>query len=214
MQKTRWIGAMRGGPAILALGALAGCAHYEPKPLVPEHTLQVLEARRLTDPELLRHIREKTGQAGAGISAAGSSAIHWDRAELFLAAMELNPGLAEARAQLEQATAGLKTARAMQNPTLSLATEYDLSRVAESPWLWGIGTSFLLDTFVGRGLRVNLAQAGLRGANADFTDAVWAVRRDVRAALLATTIAQRRVALLEPDVQQRSDLARLAQARS
>src|SRR6185312_6894075 len=59
----------------------------------------------------------------------------------------------------------------------------------------------------------NLAQAGMRGANADFSDAVWTVRRDVRAALLASTIAERRVALLEPDVQQRSDLARLAQAR-
>src|SRR5690349_6503774 len=105
MQKRRGIGAMRSGPAILAFGALAGCAHYEPKPLMPEHTLQALEARRLTDPELLGRIREKTGRAGAGISAAEPAAIHWDRAELLLAAMELNPGLAEARAQLEQATA-------------------------------------------------------------------------------------------------------------
>lgn len=208
MQKTRWIGAMRSGAAVLAFGVLAGCAHYDPKPLVPQQTLQALESRRLTDPELLHHIQEKTGRA-----ESGSAARHWDRAELFLAAMELNPGLAEARAQLEQATAGVKTARALQNPTLSLATEYDLSRAAEPTWLWGIGAGFLLDTFVGRGIRVNLAQAGVRGANADFTDAIWTLRRDVRAALLATTIARRRVALLEPDVRQRTDLARLARAR-
>ncbi len=208
MQAMRWIGAMGSG-VVMACGALAGCAHYTPKPLAPEQTLQALESRRLTEPDLLRHIREKTGRP----ESEGAAALRWDRAELLLAAMELNPGLAEARAQLGQVTAGLTTARAIQNPTLSLATEYDVSRAAESPWLWGIGTSFLLDTFVGRGVRVNLAQAGVRGANADFTDAVWTVRRDLRAALLAATIAQRRVALLEPDVQQRSDLARLARAR-
>jgi outer membrane protein TolC len=131
----------------------------------------------------------------------------------LLAAVDLKPSRAEARAQLEQAAASLKTARALQNPTLSLATEYDLSRAAEPPWLWGLGTGFLLDTFAGRAVRMDLAQAGVRGAHADFTDAVWTVRRDVRAALLAVTIAQRRVALLEPGVQQRSDLARLARAR-
>jgi outer membrane protein TolC len=203
---------------MLAFGALAGCAHYAPKPLAPEQTLQSLESRRLTDAELLRHIREKTGGSASGADEAGSArsrsgSPRWNRAELLVAAMELNPGLAEARAQLEQATASLKTARAIQNPTLSLATEYDLSRAAESPWLWGVGTGFLLDTFVGRGLRVNLAQAGVRGANADFTDAVWTVRRDVRAALVAVAIAERRVVLLDEDFRQRSDLARLAQAR-
>ncbi len=98
-----------------------------PQPLVPEQTLHVLESRSLTDPELLRHIREKTGRA----EEATPPPVRWDRAELFIAAMELNPGLAEARAQLEQATAGLKTARTIQNPTLSLATEYDLTRAAE-----------------------------------------------------------------------------------
>jgi outer membrane protein, heavy metal efflux system len=225
MQKTRWIGAMRSGPAILALGALAGCAHYAPKPLVPEQTLQALQARSLTDPDLLRHIRDRIGRGAVETaapergSAKGSSAEkestlrEWNRAALVLAALELNPSLAEARAQLEQATASLKTARAIQNPTLSLATEYDLSRAAEPPWLWGLGTGFLLDTFAGRGLRMNLAQAGVRGANADFTDAVWAVRRDVRAALVAVAIAERRVALLDADFQQRADLARLAHAR-
>ena len=196
---------MRSG-ALLAFGAMAGCAHYVPKPLAPEQTLHTLESRRLSDPELLRLIREKTGREEA-------AALHWDRAELLLAAMELNPSLSEARAQLDQATASLKTARAIQNPTLSLATEYDLSRAAESPWLWGLGTSFLLDTFVGRGVRLNLARAGIRGADADFSDALWSLRRDLRAALLSVTIAQKRVALLEPDVQQRADLARLARAR-
>src|SRR5262245_22206011 len=99
MQTTRW--------ALLAFGALAGCAHYEPKPLLPSQTVQTLESRRLTDPELLRQIREKTGRPA---DAGGPTPLRWDRAELLLAAIELNPGLAEARAQLEQASASLKTA--------------------------------------------------------------------------------------------------------
>ncbi|MEJ0036005.1 MAG: TolC family protein [Gammaproteobacteria bacterium] len=209
MQRTGCVGAMLGGPALLALGALTGCAHYEPKPLVPAQTLRAFESRRLTEPELLRHIREKTGRSESEAPAA----LRWGRAELLVAAMDLNPTLAEARARLEQVTASLKTARAIQNPTLSLATEYDLSRAAESPWLWGIGSGFLIDTLAGRGVRVNLAQAGVRGANTDYTDTVWALRRDLRTALLAAAIAQRRVALLDPDVQQRTDLARLARAR-
>src|SRR5690348_20355 len=104
MQKTR--GGRPRTPAMLvyalACCALAGCAHYTPKPLAPEQTLQTLQSRRLTDPELLRHIREKTGRPESDVQ----SALHWGRAELLLAAMDLNPGLAEARAQLDQATAG------------------------------------------------------------------------------------------------------------
>src|SRR5690349_5449270 len=141
MQRTRGVGAMRRGLATRArhcavfavLCAQVGCAHYTPRPFVPEQSLRSLESRSLTDPELLRHIRERTGKNAVGVRQRPSSEPRWDRAELFLAAMELNPGLAEARAQLGQAAASVTTARAIQNPVLSLATEYDLSRAAESP---------------------------------------------------------------------------------
>lgn len=137
----------------------------------------------------------------------------WDRAQFLVAALQLNPALAEARAKVVQAGSGERTARALQNPTVSLASEYDLSRAAESPWLWGLGTSVLLDTFRSRGLRVSLAQAGLRGARADFDESIWAVRRDLRAALLGSVLTTRRIAALEADVRQRADLLRLVRAR-
>lgn len=137
----------------------------------------------------------------------------WGRAQLLIAALKLNPRVAEARAVLAQSRAGLRTARELQNPVIGLATEYDLTRAAESPWLWGLATSVLTDTFASRGLRTDLAQANLRGATSDFEDALWTVRKELRSALLGVAIDTRRVALLETDVSQRSRLRQLAAAR-
>jgi outer membrane protein TolC len=107
----------------------------------------------------------------------------------------------------------VRTAHALQNPTISLSSEYDVSRADEPTWLWGIGTSFLLDTFVARGLRTSIAQASVRGAYADFSSAVWTVRRDVRLALLSAVVSARRIDLLQKDLQQREELSRLARRR-
>jgi outer membrane protein TolC len=181
---------------------LVGCAHYEPKPFAPAETLRQLQSRRLTDEAVV-----------ARVQAATASPITWDRAQLLVAALELNPALAEARAQLEQAAAGVVTAQAIENPAVSLSAEYDLSRAGEPPWLWGFGTGFLLDTFLSRPHRIHLAQAGVRGAHADYSEAVWTVRHDLRAALLGVVIARKRIDALELDVRQRAELARLARSR-
>jgi cobalt-zinc-cadmium efflux system outer membrane protein len=189
-------------PPVFALLLTAACAHYEPKPFAPEQTLRELQSRRLTDPEL---------QARVKVDAASPNT--WGRAQWLLAALELSPALAEARAQFAQSAAALNSARAYENPTISLSSEYDTSRADESPWLWGIGTSFLLDTFLSRPQRIDLAQAGIRGAHADLSEALWTVRRDVRVALLSIVIARKRVNALEQEVQQRSELAKLARSR-
>jgi outer membrane protein TolC len=139
--------------------------------------------------------------------------LAWDRAQLLIAALELNPTLREARAALAQTRAGLHTARELQNPGVSLSSDYDLSKAGESPWLWGLATSVLLDPFASRNIRVDLAQAGIRGAVADFNEAVWTVRKDLRAALLGVTIASRRVSSLEEDLRLRTDSLRLTRAR-
>jgi outer membrane protein TolC len=187
---------------LLVIGSCGGCAHYAPKPLAPERSLAQLEQRRLTDPAVLNVVRERTG---------GSES--WGRAQLLVAALELNPAVREARATLAQTQAGLRTARALQNPTISLASEYDLTRAAESPWLWGLASSVLLDSFASRGLRTDLAQANLRGARADFEEALWTVRRDLRTALLATVISARRVTALEQEQRGRAEFLRLARTR-
>ena len=187
-------------PLVAPLLVIAGCAHYEPKPLIPEQTLRRLEERRLSDPDVLSRV-EKLGP------------VTWDRAQLLVAALEINPTLAEARAQLAQASAALGTAREIQNPTVSLSSEYDVQKAGESPWLWGVTTDFLLAAFLGRPQRIDLAHAGLRGAQADFSEAIWTVRRDLRAALLSVMIARKRIDALEVDLRQRTELATLARHR-
>src|SRR5690242_15916769 len=172
---------------------VAGCAHYMPKPLEPASSLRALETRRLDD--------------------AAAVDKQWGRRQLLVAALDLNPKVAEARAVLAQSVVAGKTARELQNPTLSLASEYDVTRAAESPWLWGLATSFLTDTFVSRGLRIDLAAANTRAARSEFEETLWSVRKDVRSALLALQDDSRRVALLEADVTVREQLVRLAYAR-
>ena len=201
----------RFAPLLMSLMLSAACAHYEPKPLEPEQTLRQFQSRRLTDAGILARVRAATAPRTADQDAA--EPVTWGRAQLLVAALELNPALAESRAQLEQASTALGTARALQNPTVNLAAEYDVSRAGESPWLWGIGTGFLLDTFFSRPKRIDLAQAGIRGAHADFSEALWTVRRDLRTALLAVVIARKRVDALELDVRQRTELVNLARSR-
>ena len=199
--------------ALLASALLitAACAHYEPKPLALEQNRRQLQSRRLTDVDVLARVRAVTASGETGNDNA--QPVTWGRAQLLVAALELNPSLAEARAHLAQTSAALATARTLENPTVSLASEYDTSRADESPWLWGIGTSFLLDSFLSRPQRIDLAQASIRGAHADFSEAIWTVRRDLREALLGMVIARQRLGVLELDVQQRAELARLARSR-
>lgn len=193
----------------LMCALIVGCAHYAPKPLSPERTLQTLQSRRLTDEAVLAAVRTRTGDR----SAPPGAPLAWDRAELLVAALELNPTLGEARAALAQTRAGLRTARELQNPTVGLSSEYDVTRAGESPWLWGLATSVLLDTFASRNTRIDLAQAGIRGAAADFNESVWTVRHDLRSALLGVVITSRRLSALQNDVRLRTDSLRLARAR-
>jgi outer membrane protein TolC len=80
-------------------------------------------------------------------------------------------------------------------------------------WLYGISTSFLLEPTLVRQLRAHIAEAGVRAARLDYADAIWTVRRDLRAAVLAVAIADRRIALLTAAQQLREQLSRMMQDR-
>jgi cobalt-zinc-cadmium efflux system outer membrane protein len=185
--------------------AYTSCAHYVAKPLDPERSRRTFEARSFNDPTLLRIVREHAPDPAQPAA--------WGRAQLLVAALALNPKAQEARATLAQSGAAVRTAGELQNPSVTLSSEYDLSRAAESPWLWGLAMSFLADTFVSHGTRVDLARANARGAEADFAEALWGIRRDLRSALLAFSISERRVRLLAVEVERREQLQRLAVAR-
>lgn len=120
----------------------------------------------------------------------------WNRAQLLVLASERSPKISIAKAQLQVVDAVKKTASMLPNPTLTLGSEYNLSRSAESPWLWSVSTDWLLDIGLRRQLRVTAADANVQAARLDYAEALWAVRSELRASLLSYLISTRRVQLL------------------
>ena len=167
---------------------LGGCVTYRPAPVDPAATRAQWQARRLDDPALAARLRPwlPAGDHGQWPPAG------YGRAELLLAALVLNPDLAEARAHLAEASAAVDTAGARANPTLGLALErYTQAQADSAPWLWGLSTDFLLDGGLRRRLRVQRADQDVRGARLDYAEKVWSVRRAVRDALAQTLLARR-----------------------
>ncbi|NUR22012.1 TolC family protein, partial [Frateuria sp.] len=175
--------------ACAAATLLGGCATYRPAPVDPAATRLQWQARRLDDPALAARLRPWLPARDHGQWPPQD----YGRAELLLAALALNPDLAEARGHLAEASAAVRTAKALPNPTLSLALErYTQAQADSAPWLWGLSTDFLLDGGLRRRLRVQLADQGVRGARLDYAESLWKVRSAVRDALAQQRIAQRR----------------------
>ncbi|UGB38630.1 TolC family protein [Frateuria soli] len=167
---------------------LGGCATYRPAPVDPAATRAQWQASRLDDPALAARLRPWLPPRDHGQWPPGD----YGRVELVLAALALNPDVAEARAHLAEASAAVRTAKARANPTLGLALErYTRAQADGAPWLWGLSTDFLLDGGLRRRLRVQLADQGVRGARLDYAGRLWDVRSAVRDALEQLLIARR-----------------------
>src|SRR5690242_2267059 len=107
---------------------LPGCASYRPAPVDPVATRAQWQARRLDDPALAARL-------GPWLPARDHGQWppkRYGRAELVLAALALNPDVAEARARLVEASAAVETAGALPNPTLGLALERYTQAQADS----------------------------------------------------------------------------------
>jgi outer membrane protein TolC len=173
--------------------SISGCVAYRAQPLQPAQSAAALRTRVL--PEV-----------SGGV---------WDQAGLLQAAAG-SPALAEARAKLSESVAAVTTARALPDPQVSLGAEYDIAGQTTSegsPWLWSVGTSFLLDAGLVRRLRISLADAGVRAARLDYVDGLWTLRHELRAALLTALLGAQRVGLLDDTIAGRERLLRLTQAR-
>jgi outer membrane protein, heavy metal efflux system len=205
-----WLRSVAGflGPVLVVV--LGGCATYQARPIDPAVTHAHWQTRRLDDPALARRVRGLLPPRDHG---------HWPplaygRAELLLVALELNPQLAEARAALAESSAAVTSARALPNPTVSLALErYTEAQAGSRPWLWGISTDLLLDTALRRRLRTQLADAGVRGARLDYGEAVWKVDRSLRSALADLLLARQETALAEQAVTTAGELQEGMQQR-
>lgn len=180
-----------GGLLILACtGQLAGCAHFQAKPLSAQAGIAGFESRSLASPGLRAFL------AASKVSAPAPGAA-WDLEALTLTALYYQPTLAEARAKLLAAQAGRITAGERPNPSLSIAPGHDaVVPGAVHPWIVPLSLDWPIETAGKRGYRLAEAQHLAAAARWDLVGTVWRVRSRLRAALLELYAAQRSQSLL------------------
>jgi len=200
---------MKPWPAILLACLLTGCAHYASQPLAPDQSAAQFDARRLADPGLKTFLEKNSGR-----EIPDWPKTSWNFPELTLVAFYDHPGLEVARAQWLVAQAGLKTAGARPNPSVSFNPGYDSQIPGNySPWLLPVTLDLPVVTAGKRGQRLAEAAKIAESARWDFVSALWQIRSGVRAALLDLTIATRRSELLQTQFTAQSRIVDLLQQR-
>ena len=198
----------RGLPFIL-FGLVAGCAHYQPKPLAPAQTAINLESRTLADAGLRSFV-----ETNAPELAKEWPRRSWDLAGLTLVAFFYHPSLEVARAQWGVATAGIETAAGRPNPTVSVTPGYNFNAGSGiSPWIPGVTFDVPIETAGKRGKRIRHAEHLAESARQTLTTVAWQVRGNLRAALIDLTTAERRRDLLRQQLEVQQRLAEILERR-
>jgi outer membrane protein TolC len=200
---------MKYWPFIFGIALLAGCAHFQPQPLSPEKTAAQLESRRLDDVGLKKFLDQNLDR-----ELNTWPETNWDLPELTLVAFYYHPSLEVARAQWIVAQAGLKTAGARPNPSVSGSPGYD-TQIPDnfSPWLVPVTLDWPIETAGKRGKRIAEAKALSESARWNFVSAAWQIRSGVRASLLDLKIAERRTVLLQQEFAAQTGIVRLLEQR-
>ena len=200
---------MKFQPFIFAIVLLPGCAHFQPQPLAPEKTAAQLESRRLDDAGLKKFLEQNLGR-----ELQNWPQTSWNLQSLTLAAFYFHPSLEVARDEWLVAQAGLKTAGARPNPSVSVTPGYDSQIPGNfSPWLVPVTFDLPIETAGKRGKRIAEAEKIAESARWDFVSAVWQVRSGVRVRLLDFTIAGRRADLLRQQFSAQEQIVKLLQQR-
>ena len=193
-----------GGAVGLLAALLSACVHYTPRPRPPERIAVGFTQRTLSDPQL-RALLERQ------LPARAWPRPQWDRADLLVAMLYFNDGLAAGRASARVATAGTRTAREHPNPTVTLMSEYANQHDGAPLWLWAVVTDWLLDAGARRGARIALAELAAQRAGYDLAELTWKQRGALRRAAADLLITEREIALRETvntDRQAQLDMAR------
>jgi len=169
------------------LGALQGCASYSARPLDPAASARSLQTRSLSDPDLLRFVAANTRPA--------SSPVRWNLAALTAAAMYERADIRIAAGQILAAEAGERTAAEWPNPVLSLSPSYYAALFEPSPWEVGPTITQLIETAGKRSAELARARARSRSAHQQLAVATWALRSEVRTALIELWATRRRLEL-------------------
>jgi len=200
---------MKCWPHIFGIVLLAGCAHFQPQPLAPEKTAAQLDARRLEDAGLKKFLEQNSGRDFQNWPPAS-----WDLNSLTLAAFYFHPDLEVARAQWRVAAAGVKTAGARPNPSVTVTLGYDSGIPGNfSPWLVPVGFDIPIETAGKRAKRVAGALDASQSVQWNLITTAWQIRSGVRASLLDLTLAGQRVRLLGGQLATQEQIVKLLQQR-
>jgi len=188
---------------IFGIALLTGCAHFQSKPIVPEQNAAQLENRSLTNTALRVFLE-------TNLHRQLTDWPHplWDFDMLTLAAFYYHPSLELARAQWHTAQAGIKTASARPNPTLTVMPGYSANPAAmASPWFPAINLDIPIETAGKRSKRLSQAEHLSEAARLNVATAAWQVRSGVRSSLIDAAAAQERVRLLVQQVSLQKELS-------
>jgi cobalt-zinc-cadmium efflux system outer membrane protein len=199
-------------PYILAslVALLTGCASYHPAPISAAQNAQAIQARSLGDARLQEFITA----AGTGGGASDGSKAEWNLTTLTLAALYYHPNLDLARANVDEARAGVLTARQLPNPSLSFEDlAFTPGAAAGAAWTVAPVINFLIETAGKRDKRTAEASAQLQAARAELAAAAWQVRGGVRDALIGIWAAEQRRELVRSRLDIQEQLVGLLKSR-
>ena len=186
--------------AVLAM-ALAGCADFENKPLLPQQTAAGFEGRTFADAGLKKFLETNLHREFAPWPPRS-----WDFDTLTLVAFYYHPSLDVARADWAAVSAGIRTANELPNPTAGVSLLHEPVPDAPAPWIPSLIFDLPIETAGKRGLRTDQAKHLSESARLNVASIAWQVRSHLRTSLLDCVWGQQRVALLQRQVALQQDL--------
>lgn len=188
--------------------ALAGCAthKYRVAPISPPGAATKFEGRTLDDPAFRDFIQRNVGH-----DLEGWPPKTWDPPMLTLAALYYHSDMAVARAGVKVAEAGVITAGARPNPSISVVP--GVSSSPESLWIFSITPSFPIETAGKRGYRIRAAERSTDVAWLQLAETAWGVRARLRTAFLDFLLARDDLDQLRSEEQVRTEVVSLLERR-
>ncbi len=175
---------------LLLVLVCASCIHYQPRPMSASASASSFSGRSLQDAGLKTFLAEQ---------GARSSSKTWTPDRLSLAAAYFHPGVAVARAEAEEAEAGIITAAQRPNPVLSFSPEYNSSSSGISPWIISPAFDVPIETAGKRNLRIEQSRATAEAARLRVAAKAWEARSAVHSAMLDLHAARESEALLREE---------------
>ena len=193
---------------IPALLALAGCASFDPQPVVPADHAAQLQQRSLDDPALRAFV-----DANVEAASPDGPGRAWNLNRLTLAAFYFHPELDVARAQWAVAEAARVTAGERRGIGVSLAPGRNATTPTPSPRLVTSAVDLTLETGGKRGYRIAQATQLAESARLNVASIAWQVHSRVRSSLLGLYGAQESEKLLSQQQSLQTDNVRILEGQ-